>query len=385
MEEKKSLDLFALIAAICFVVQILADVVDTIHLEYSYNFWGYLWIILTLAMAVALFLKHRLALMVAAGATALRWLLLSICFGISWYRTLMFLAFAALAVVVFLARKIDANRYICFAPGALMLLLFLIDWVFQGAFKALFQGWLSVWNLLSDLAMVAGVALAGLWAYQTADVSEPEMQTVRNRDGTTVTAAGSEEEGYCGLAKHVLLLLFTFGIWYLIWIYRTTGFLNRVEDEEPRDPTKKLLLCMFVPFYIIYWTYQSAQRIDKLAIRKGVPSDISTLCLILAIFVGIIPPILMQDKMNAIVTADPNAPAFDTPEPPVRAAAPVYSAPINDVPVDTEPVNVAPAAPFEAEKPRDVVEELKRYKDLLDSGILTQEEFDAKKKQLLGL
>lgn len=30
-------------------------------------------------------------------------------------------------------------------------------------------------------------------------------------------------------------------------------------------------------------------------------------------------------------------------------------------------------------------DELKKYKELLDSGILTQEEFDAKKKQLLGL
>lgn len=30
-------------------------------------------------------------------------------------------------------------------------------------------------------------------------------------------------------------------------------------------------------------------------------------------------------------------------------------------------------------------DELKKYKDLLDMGILTQEEFDAKKKQLLGL
>lgn len=30
-------------------------------------------------------------------------------------------------------------------------------------------------------------------------------------------------------------------------------------------------------------------------------------------------------------------------------------------------------------------EELKKYKELLDSGIITQEEFDAKKKQLLGL
>lgn len=30
-------------------------------------------------------------------------------------------------------------------------------------------------------------------------------------------------------------------------------------------------------------------------------------------------------------------------------------------------------------------EELKKFKELLDSGVITQEEFDAKKKQLLGL
>ena len=30
-------------------------------------------------------------------------------------------------------------------------------------------------------------------------------------------------------------------------------------------------------------------------------------------------------------------------------------------------------------------DELKKFKDLLDNGIITQEEFDAKKKQLLGL
>ena len=30
-------------------------------------------------------------------------------------------------------------------------------------------------------------------------------------------------------------------------------------------------------------------------------------------------------------------------------------------------------------------DELKKYKELLDSGVITQEEFDAKKKQLLGL
>ena len=37
------------------------------------------------------------------------------------------------------------------------------------------------------------------------------------------------------------------------------------------------------------------------------------------------------------------------------------------------------------EMPKSEAEELKKFKELLDSGIITQEEFDAKKKQLLGL
>ena len=35
--------------------------------------------------------------------------------------------------------------------------------------------------------------------------------------------------------------------------------------------------------------------------------------------------------------------------------------------------------------PPDVTEQLKKYKELLDSGVITQDEFDAKKKELLGL
>ena len=33
----------------------------------------------------------------------------------------------------------------------------------------------------------------------------------------------------------------------------------------------------------------------------------------------------------------------------------------------------------------DIFEELTKYKQLLDAGIISQEEFDAKKKELLGL
>ena len=56
---------------------------------------------------------------------------------------------------------------------------------------------------------------------------------------------------------------------------------------------------------------------------------------------------------------------------------PVYNAPSYDD---------APAKAAELVTPADdVVEQLKKYKQLLDSGIITQEEFDAKKRQLLNL
>ena len=40
---------------------------------------------------------------------------------------------------------------------------------------------------------------------------------------------------------------------------------------------------------------------------------------------------------------------------------------------------------IQSTSPTSNADELKKYKDLLDNGIITQEEFDAKKKQLLGL
>ena len=48
----------------------------------------------------------------------------------------------------------------------------------------------------------------------------------------------------------------------------------------------------------------------------------------------------------------------------------------------TKPTN---STTIKQEIPQSNADELKKYKDLLDQGVITQEEFDAKKKQLLGL
>lgn len=49
------------------------------------------------------------------------------------------------------------------------------------------------------------------------------------------------------------------------------------------------------------------------------------------------------------------------------------------------PAAPAPAAPAAAGGTDDIAAQLTQLKGLVDQGILTQEEFDAKKKQLLGI
>ena len=154
------------------------------------------------------------------------------------------------------------------------------------------------------------------------------------------------------MLKHVLLLIFTFGVWYLIWIYRTTGYLNQVNDEPPRTPTNQLLLCLFIPFYHIYWVYKSAQRLDRLANGQGVASDLRIVCLVLAFFVPVLPPVLMQDKMNILSGREETFVGHP------------YVSPACDA---------------------DLAARLRTYKSLLDDGLITQEDYDAKKMQILGL
>ena len=162
-------------------------------------------------------------------------------------------------------------------------------------------------------------------------------------------------KSYKSLVPHVLLLLFTCGIYYLVWIYRTTDSLNACKNEEYRNPVNKLLLCMFVPFYSIYWTYKSAHRIDTLGYEKGIQGDTATLNLILSLFVPILPPILMQSKLNSVIMADSASPA------------------------------VATAMQYTAKPVDNGYNDLEKLKELYDKGIITEEEFTEKKKQVLGI
>ena len=171
-------------------------------------------------------------------------------------------------------------------------------------------------------------------------------------------AAEPEEyaEIYCSMAKHILLYFFTFGIWYLIWIHKSTKYLNRAPEGQQYDPTKKLLLVLFVPFYQIYWYYTHGKKLESFMKARNITgSDMATLCLILGIFAPFIACFLMQDKYNQLCTS--------------TAATP----------------QTASTAEPGASTENSAIEAIAKYKDLLDAGAITEEEFDTKKKQLLGL
>lgn len=112
---------------------------------------------------------------------------------------------------------------------------------------------------------------------------------------------------------------------------------------------------MFVPFYSIYWTYKSAHRIDMLGYEKGIQGETATLSLILSLFVPILPPILMQNKLNSVIMADSASPA------------------------------VATAMQYTAKPADNGYNDLEKLKELYDKGIITEEEFTEKKKQVLGI
>lgn len=359
-----------LIGAIVYALAALFYLANIISvLRYAPFLWILRWLIRVGGcgfLGFALFTKRRdIFLPVGFGVLALFYLLILRSFS-SFLFLLGYLAMAFVCVVVLTDYLPQFRAYVkklWFVPAAVI------------AFASLFSLFpFSGLNFLATVMMVAGAFLSSLWVVypEGLPTQAPVSGSYTNHTGFASTGdsvscssgnapSQAAPEMFYNLVTHILLLLFTCGVWQYIWIYRVTGYTNQAPGEEKRDPTTKLLLCLFVPFYGIYWTYKTAQRIDKMAASRGIASDLSTLCLILSFVIPIIPPILMQDKLNAIATASGSQP-------------------------NTSPENkYAPQPQYKAPESSDTVEELKKYKELLDCGILTQEEFDAKKKQLLGL
>ena len=104
--------------------------------------------------------------------------------------------------------------------------------------------------------------------------------------------------GYYELLTHILLCMFTFGVWVYIWIYRTTKTLSNVYGMPRQEPVAQMLLCLFVPFYYIYWLYEQGKRAEAYARSAGLQEQCTTLVLVFGFLNSLLAYYVLQDVIN---------------------------------------------------------------------------------------
>jgi len=263
---------------------IIAGVFCLLHLLPTY-LSSWLWIAGFVILALSMFLRMKNVLpAIGFAVLAVDRVVCMAVYGvidvISILWTLIFLlaaviCFASLTNIMPMQR--EAFRRLWFLPAVLSAVKWVIAivWTLHRDSRRIlsygFAEYLSSSGIISTL--LQGVFITALMLFA--------LLWAANPDG--IPSKGTSK-AYCNMALHILLLLFSCGIWYWIWNYRMTRDTNAVRDEAERNPVTKLLLCMFIPFYGIYWTYKTAQRIDKMAWDRNIPSSTAALCLIMVCF-----------------------------------------------------------------------------------------------------
>lgn len=301
------------LAAILLAVSVVLTLLSTFSFIFGYglssSFVNIMTLLVNAALCVVLFMKRRDVVLL--GVLAVRALLQLL--SLSLLGFLHFLAWGVLLVLALcvieqdvikldLSKISELCKKLFFVPAAVMAFCALISFFRMLGNLPLIP---AAWSLIRSMISVAAVFFLAQWLLdpyekENAAPVAPAAQQQGYEAGQPVYT----NEAYCSLGKHIVLCLFTFGIWYMIWTYRTTRFLNTAPGAEQHNPGTKLLLCIFVPFYQIYWFYKQGQRIDYYCRLKNLPtSDMATICLILGIFIPIVACILMQDRINTICTA----------------------------------------------------------------------------------
>ncbi len=392
------------------------------YAAFAYVFFDFLSLGADAFLCVVLFMKRRDILMLAATAAST---LISLIKLLRFFTFVNFIALGAYGYVLVLALIVCEQNLISiklspvegffkkffFLPAAALLLTFLINFIKYISLSLVFASFADM-IINSGLSVVAIYFLCSwlLDPYITAvpmgmghvyaNGSNNGTAKAYNPSASSSTGNGSavpQGGNFIPLGKHIALTLVTCGVWFYMWIFRTTRYLNRAPGAQEYVPVKKLLLCLFVPYYYIYWFCKHARRLSDLSKQTNPNySDQNTMYILFGIFIPVVACILMQVRINNIevstgaATAQP-APAYTQPAPAYTQSAPAYnqSAPAytQPAPAYTQPApataQAASAAPTSAELAN--IEAIRSYKELLDCGIISQEEFEAKKKQILGV
>ena len=162
---------YALIAAICYAVYAIYNIIDGIIYVSNYEYatitvFNILFWIGMLGMAVALFVKNQKIVIAAAGVNALLGAYYIVAYFSLW-NLCDFLAYASVVVFVILTLKgNDVVKKIWFVPAAVLLLGCVIDWI-----EFLSATW--IWkSMLVSIVEIVALLFVGMWIKEDATPAE---------------------------------------------------------------------------------------------------------------------------------------------------------------------------------------------------------------------
>lgn len=162
---------YALIAAICYAVYAIYNIIDVIIYVSNYEYatitvFKILFWIRMLGMAVALFVKNQKIVIAAAGVNALLGAYYIVTYFSLW-NLCDFLAYASVVVFVILTLKgNDVVKKIWFVPAAVLLLGCVIDWI-----EFLSATW--IWkSMLVSIVEIVALLFVGMWIKEDATPAE---------------------------------------------------------------------------------------------------------------------------------------------------------------------------------------------------------------------
>lgn len=185
-----------------------------------------------------------------------------------------------------------------------------------------------------------------------------------------VETGGKEYELFSekSIAMCIFLSFITFDIYQLFWIYTMCKKIKLLNNDTT-SCVGEFLCLVFVPFYSLYWVYTRAKKLSDGANKRGILiQNNSTVCLIVSILgLGIVSYALIQNSLNEIALQ------LTTPSG-SRASNTVQMASTVKPTTDTSAYSQA----------NNHIETIKQLSELHKQGILTDEEFEEKKKTLLN-
>lgn len=342
---------------------------------------------LVLALPTATILSDLIMLISGGSAVFLFWIVFEIAYAAFWLGIVMLI----------FGKKPELTKKISLAyimiPSLLLVLHLLIGTSMYG-FNPLASSLLEYAAMIM-LGVIIYMELNKLGYASGKTPAEKQAANAYSTAGTqnTYSAPAPEPEGYLSIVRLIVLSIVTLGIYVYIWIYHTALFTEKRSPQGPQSSAGiQVVLCLFVPFYFIYWVYKQCKAIEDIRLRtaRTGSEDLSLICLLLSIFgFGIVAYALMQDQINKVVKPSPT-PAYDfyphpSPEETYQAPAQETVQEKEEPAAETPAAETEPAASDAAASTDAQIETVKKLKALLDAGILTEEEFNAKKKQVLGL